>query len=131
MPTVMVSCGEASGDLYAGALATELQRLAPGTRVFGLGGPRLAASGAELVGDYRGLAVTGLTEALRVLPRSFGMLRRLRAASADTIVPMFWSPSIFPTSTSASRGARASSGYRWSITSARSCGPGGRVAFAR
>jgi lipid-A-disaccharide synthase len=79
MPIVMVSCGEASGDLYAGALATELQRLAPGTRVFGLGGPRLAASGAELVGDYRGLAVTGLTEALRVLPRSFGMLRRLRA----------------------------------------------------
>jgi lipid-A-disaccharide synthase len=79
MPTVMVSCGEASGDLYAGALATELQRLAPGTRVFGLGGPRLAESGAELVGDYRGLAVTGLTEALRVLPRSFVMLRRLRA----------------------------------------------------
>ncbi len=79
MPTVMVSCGEASGDLYAGALATELKRLAPGTRVFGLGGPRLAESGAELVGDYRGLAVTGLTEALRVLPRSFGMLRRLRA----------------------------------------------------
>ena len=79
MPTVMVSCGEASGDLYAGALATELQRLAPGTRVFGLGGPRLAESGAELIGDYRGLAVTGLTEALRVLPRSFGMLRRLRA----------------------------------------------------
>jgi lipid-A-disaccharide synthase len=78
MPTVMVSCGEASGDLYAGALATELQCLAPGTRVFGLGGPRLAESGAELVGDYRGLAVTGLTEALRVLPRSFGMLRRLR-----------------------------------------------------
>jgi lipid-A-disaccharide synthase len=75
----MVSCGEASGDLYAGALATELQRLAPGTRVFGLGGPRLAESGAELIGDYRGLAVTGLTEALRVLPRSFGMLRRLRA----------------------------------------------------
>ena len=78
MPTVMVSCGEASGDLYAGALATELQRLAPGTRVFGLGGPRLSESGAELVGDYRGLAVTGLTEAVRVLPRSFGMLRRLR-----------------------------------------------------
>jgi lipid-A-disaccharide synthase len=79
MPTIMVSCGEASGDLYAGALVTEVQRLAPGTRVFGLGGPRLAESGAELVGDYRGLAVTGLTEALRVLPRSFNMLRRLRS----------------------------------------------------
>lgn len=78
MPTIMVSCGEASGDLYAGALVTELQRLAPSTRVFGLGGPRLAGAGAELVGDYRGLAVTGLTEAIRVLPRSFAMLRRLR-----------------------------------------------------
>jgi lipid-A-disaccharide synthase len=75
----MVSCGEASGDLYAGALVAELERLAPGTRVLGLGGPRLAESGAELIGDYRGLAVTGLTEALRVLPRSFGMLRRLRS----------------------------------------------------
>ena len=74
----MVSCGEASGDLYAGALVTELRRLAPSTRVFGLGGPRLAGAGAELVGDYRGLAVTGLTEAIRVLPRSFEMLRRLR-----------------------------------------------------
>lgn len=79
MPTIMVSCGEASGDLYAGALVTELQRLAPSTRVFGLGGPRLAGAGAELVGDYRGLAVTGLTEAIRVLPRSFAMLRRLRS----------------------------------------------------
>jgi lipid-A-disaccharide synthase len=79
MPTIMVSCGEASGDLYAGALVTELQRLVPGTRVFGLGGPRLAEAGAELVGDYRGLAVTGLTEAIRVLPRSFEMLRRLRS----------------------------------------------------
>jgi lipid-A-disaccharide synthase len=78
MPTVMVSCGEASGDLYAGALAAELQHLARGTRVFGLGGERLLEAGAELVGDYRGLAVTGLTEALRVLPRSLGMLRRLR-----------------------------------------------------
>ena len=78
MPTIMVSCGEASGDLYAGALVTELRRLAPSTRVFGLGGPRLAGAGAELVGDYRGLAVTGLTEAIRVLPRSFEMLRRLR-----------------------------------------------------
>jgi len=79
MPTIMVSCGEASGDLYAGALVTELQRLVPGTRVFGLGGPRLADAGGELVGDYRGLTVTGLTEAIRVLPRSFEMLRRLRS----------------------------------------------------
>jgi lipid-A-disaccharide synthase len=77
MATVMVSCGEASGDLYAGALAQALQGSAPGTRVIGFGGERLAASGAELAGDYRGIAVTGLTEVLRVLPRTYAMYRRL------------------------------------------------------
>ena len=82
MPTVMMSCGEASGDLYAGALALELQRLAPGVRIFGFGGEKMHAAGAELVGDYRGLAVTGLVEALRVVPRSFGLLRQLRERMA-------------------------------------------------
>ena len=77
MATVMVSCGEASGDLYAGALSRALQSQAPGTRVLGFGGEQLAASGAELAGDYRGLAVTGLTEVLRVLPRTYAMYRRL------------------------------------------------------
>jgi lipid-A-disaccharide synthase len=90
MPSVMVSCGEASGDLYAGALALELERLAPGTRVYGLGGGRLHAAGAELIADYRGLAVTGLTEALRVLPRSFRLLRdlgaRMRTDRPDVLV---------------------------------------------
>ena len=75
----MISCGEASGDLYAGALAAELRRRDAACRVIGFGGDRLRAAGAELVGEYRGLAVTGLTEALRVLPRSYGMYRRLLA----------------------------------------------------
>lgn len=90
MPTVMVSCGEASGDLYAGALTRALRRRAPDTRVFGFGGDRLREAGAELIGDYRGLAVTGLTEALRVLPRSYVMYRRLiaraRAERPDVLV---------------------------------------------
>lgn len=58
---LMVSCGEPSGDLYAGALARELQALDSHVRISGLGGPRLAEAGGELVADYRGLAVTGLT----------------------------------------------------------------------
>jgi lipid A disaccharide synthetase len=32
---VMMSCGEASGDLYAGALVTELRRRAQAVDVFG------------------------------------------------------------------------------------------------
>ena len=79
MSRVMISCGEASGDLYAGALAAELLRRDPGCRITGLGGDRLREAGAVLTGEYSGLAVTGLTEAIRVLPRSYGMYRRLVA----------------------------------------------------
>lgn len=77
MPSVMIACGEPSGDLYAGALARELQHLSPGVRVAGLGGEHLRAAGAELVGDYRGLSVTGLVEAIRVLPRAWAVHRAL------------------------------------------------------
>ncbi len=79
----MLSCGEASGDQYAGALARALRAADPTVQVFGFGGPALASAGADLVGDLRGYSVTGLVEAVKVLPRSWAMLRRLaRAARA-------------------------------------------------
>jgi lipid-A-disaccharide synthase len=78
---VMLSCGEASGDLYAGALVRALRVRQPQIDVFGLGGERFAAAGGRLVGDYRGLTVTGLVEAVRVLPDSFAMYRKLVAAA--------------------------------------------------
>ena len=80
---IMISCGEASGDLYAGALAAELRAQAPSADLFGFGGRRLKAAGATLVGDFTGLTVTGLTEAVRVLPRSYAMYRRLIAAARE------------------------------------------------
>jgi lipid-A-disaccharide synthase len=73
----MISCGEASGDMYAGALASELRLRAPDADIFGLGGRRLQEAGGRLVGDYGPFSVTGLSEAVRVVPRSFAMLRRL------------------------------------------------------
>jgi len=80
---IMISCGEASGDLYAGALASELRQRAPEAEIFGFGGPRLKQAGGRLLGDYGGFAVTGLTEAVRVIPRSFAMLRRLVDAARE------------------------------------------------
>jgi lipid-A-disaccharide synthase len=73
----MISCGEPSGDLYAGALAVELRRRAPDITVFGLGGQRMMAGGGELAADYHGLSVTGLVEALSVVPRSLSTIARL------------------------------------------------------
>lgn len=92
---IMISCGEPSGDLYAGALARELKLLEPSAQIFGLGGPRLREGGAELVEDYRGSTVTGLTEALAVLPRSFAIYRRL-VGLAKTTRPDVFVPIDFP-----------------------------------
>jgi lipid-A-disaccharide synthase len=78
---VLLSCGEPSGDLYAGALTRELRALVPNLSVAGLGGPRFSAAGGQLLDDYRGLAVTGLTEALAKVPKSIGVLRRLVASA--------------------------------------------------
>jgi lipid-A-disaccharide synthase len=86
---IMIACGEPSGDLYAGALVSALRQRVPEVDVFGLGGARLAAAGGRLVGDFRGLSVTGLTEAVRVLPRSLSMLRRLVASARATLPDVF------------------------------------------
>jgi lipid-A-disaccharide synthase len=89
---VMISCGEPSGDLYAGALAAEILKLEPGAAITGFGGERLRAAGASLVRDFGGVSVTGLTEALRVIPRSWQNYRALiHAAEAhrpDVFVPI-------------------------------------------
>jgi lipid-A-disaccharide synthase len=77
----MLSCGEASGDLYAGALVAALRRREPDIEIFGLGGDRFRAAGGRLIADFHGLSVTGLTEALRVVPRSFATMRQLVAAA--------------------------------------------------
>ena len=99
-PGLLLSCGEASGDLYAGALTRELRALAPDVAVSGLGGPQFAAAGGRPIADYRGLAVTGLTEAIAKIPRSLATLRRLvdhaRAERPDALVVIDFPDFNFP-----------------------------------
>jgi lipid-A-disaccharide synthase len=83
---VMISCGEPSGDLYAAGLTEALRTRIPSVDVFGFGGRRFESAGGRLIGDFAGVSVTGLTEAIRVIPRSYAMLRRLVDA-ARTLRP--------------------------------------------
>ena len=92
---IMISCGEPSGDLYAGALAAELLKLEPAAAIAGFGSERLRAAGASLIRDFQGLSVTGLTEALRVIPRSWQNYRALLRA-ADSERPDVFVPIDFP-----------------------------------
>jgi len=87
---LLLSCGEASGDLYAGALTRELRDLDPSIVVAGLGGPQLEAAGGQLLDDYRELSVTGLIEWIPKLPRLLATRRKLvdaaRAQRPDALV---------------------------------------------
>jgi lipid-A-disaccharide synthase len=80
MSTVLLSVGDASGDVYAGDFVRELLQLRPGTRFLGMGGAELAKAGMEIVVDQREVAVGGLFELLPDLPRVVRAWRRMVAA---------------------------------------------------
>ena len=78
MPPIplLLSAGEASGDMYAARLATALkQRL--DVALFGMGGPQMRAAGVEIVTDYSEVSVVGITEILKHLPSLVGAMRHL------------------------------------------------------
>ena len=92
---ILMSCGEPSGDLYAGALVSELRAREPGIEISGLGGDRFAQAGGTLLAHYRGLSATGLVEPLRVVPRALALIRQLTQA-ARTFRPDVFVPIDFP-----------------------------------
>jgi lipid-A-disaccharide synthase len=76
---ILVSAGEASGDTYGAQLLHALRRMAPERKLetFGLGGEAMRAAGFEAVVHARDVAVAGLAEVVKHLPRIYGEYRRL------------------------------------------------------
>ena len=81
---IFISAGEASGEHYGALLVAELTRqlAATGQRAefFGMGGERMAAAGLECVVRSEEMAVMGLTEIVRHLPRIWREFQRLKRA---------------------------------------------------
>ncbi len=78
---ILVSAGEASGDLYAARLVDALRARLPGAGFFGCAGPRMRAAGVRAVVESESLAVVGLVEVLEHIPRIYGEYRKLIAAA--------------------------------------------------
>lgn len=78
---ILVSAGEASGDLYASLVVGELRRIWPEAEFFGSTGPRLRAAGVRTVVDAASLSVVGLVEVVTHIPRILGEFRRLLASA--------------------------------------------------
>lgn len=78
MPPIplLLSAGEASGDMYAARLATALRQRID-VQIFGMGGPQMRAAGVEIVMDYSEVAVVGITEILKHLPSLLQAMNRL------------------------------------------------------
>lgn len=61
----MIIAGEHSGDQHAATMVRELRAKSPGLAVAALGGPELAAAGAQLLHDLTAASVVGLVEVLK------------------------------------------------------------------
>ena len=88
-PRIALVAGEASGDLLGAGLVRELRRRFPDARFAGIGGPRMCAQGFQAWHESSELAVMGLAEVLRHLPR----LLRLRAGLRRRLLD--WKPDVF------------------------------------
>jgi len=62
MRTILLSAGDASGDLHAAGLVRALRDRRDDLRFVGLGGPRMREAGVELAADQSDLAIGGLLE---------------------------------------------------------------------
>jgi lipid-A-disaccharide synthase len=73
---IFISAGEASGEMYGAQLIEAARSLHP-FQFFGLGGPKMQAAGCDIVVESHDVAVVGLTEVVRHLPRIYGRYRAL------------------------------------------------------
>lgn len=69
--------GETSGDLLGAGLIKELTTLAPAARFEGVAGPAMQAAGCEAWESSEALAVMGLIEPLKEIPRLLSLRRTL------------------------------------------------------
>src|SRR5256885_10810089 len=73
---ILLSAGEASGDMYAASLASELKKRAD-VAIFGMGGAQMRAAVVETTTDYSEVAVLGISEILKHLPQLRRAMRNL------------------------------------------------------
>lgn len=86
---VALVAGEASGDLLGAGLVEQLRQRWPDAEFAGVGGDAMRGAGMRTWYDASELAVMGLAEVLRHLPRLLRLRRELRQRLLD------WQPDVF------------------------------------
>ena len=90
----MIVAGEPSGDAHAAALVNALSRREPQLECFGATGPLLRAAGVESIINTDELAILGILEVTRVLPKFLDVFRKLKQTAIerapDAVVLVDW-----------------------------------------
>jgi lipid-A-disaccharide synthase len=90
----MIVAGEPSGDAHAAALVNALQKKLADVECFGATGPLLRAAGVETIVNSDELAIMGILEVARVLPKFISAFRKLKAAASerrpDAVILVDW-----------------------------------------
>ena len=77
---LLISAGEASGDLHGARLLSALRAARPDLSAFGMGGARLESAGLERIAKSESVAVVGFSEVFEKLPQ---LARALRTLSTE------------------------------------------------
>jgi lipid-A-disaccharide synthase len=78
---ILISAGEASGDMYAARLAAALRARAD-VQLFGMGGPRMRDAGVEIVADCSEVSLVGIVEIAKKYPALKRVWKRLLGEAA-------------------------------------------------
>ena len=96
MAKLMIVAGEPSGDAHAATLARALRQAAPSTpfEFFGATGAQMREAGVESIVEAERLAIIGLWEEAKALPKFWAAFRKLRQAAAerqpDAVILVDW-----------------------------------------
>jgi len=80
---ILLSAGEASGDLHAAALTKAILALEPTAEIYGMGGEAMRAAGGEVVFDIKDHGVMGIVEVIRKLPQLYKLKKDFRKLMQD------------------------------------------------
>jgi lipid-A-disaccharide synthase len=88
LKTILLTCGEASGDYHASMLVSQLKKLGS-YRVIALGGDKLKEAGAEVLYPMDKYAFMGFAEVLLGLPKILSLERNIKSLLSSGEVDLF------------------------------------------